>query len=317
MAARLITPEAVANACSELVKAGETPSTLKVHKMLGKGSPNTVQKFIRLWRDSEEAKEAKADQLPAVIKLPAEFQSDAELFLKKIFKLAEQHHSAKVEQINQERDQAVAAAQQEAQDSLEYAEGIGQKNEELTESLVAANDQIVALEKEFGSLQNRVDSLEKENQDLNEQLDEETETARSKIEELAASLSVNEKSQALLEQEKNQAVQSLLDAKSEHSDALESLNSKHDAYIVELKSEHSSAIKELKSGSDKATKDLKDAHRQALSLAENSLKDVQSQRKELFDSIKTEQAINAKYAESLKEKDSLINSLQKEVNDSR
>src|SRR5680860_418852 len=118
MATRLISQEQVSAACEEGSKAGERPTTLNIHKMLGRGSYSTVKKYIDVWMQSDSAKEAQAAQLPSVIELPEEFKEESEHFLKKVFQIAESQASAKVEQIRAERDQAVLAAEDQAKQAV-------------------------------------------------------------------------------------------------------------------------------------------------------------------------------------------------------
>lgn len=296
MAPRLISPEDVAKACNDLVKAGEEPSIIKVHKMLGKGSPNTVQKFIKQWRDSDEAKAAKAEQLPAVIQLPESFKNEAEIFIKQIFKLAEKEHDAAIERNNLEKEQAIAKADAEIKEAMEYAEGISATNEELTGEVEQLKKQIAELDVKNGSLQNQLDEAHKENADLEEEL----ETAAQNTEELASVISELEQKVALLEQERDMAVKSVETTKAEHEQEVKDLKADHQQELKTLKAEHSDTLKEIKAenaklikdikadnakaikdltaANDKATKALTTANDKTIKSLEASLSDAQKQR---------------------------------------
>lgn len=296
MAARLISYEDVAKACNELVAAGEEPSIIKIHKMLGKGSPNTVQKFIKQWRESDEAKAAKTEQLPAVIQLPESFKGEAELFLKKIFKLAEAEHDAAIERNNLEKEQAIAKADAEIKEAMEYAEGISATNEELTGEVEQLKKQIAELDVKNGSLQNQLDEAHKENADLEEEL----ETAAQNTEELASVISELEQKVALLEQERDMAVKSVETTKAEHEQEVKDLKADHQQELKTLKAEHSDTLKEIKAenaklikdikadnakaikdltaANDKATKALTTANDKTIKSLEASLSDAQKQR---------------------------------------
>lgn len=286
----------MAKACNELVAAGEEPSIIKVHKMLGKGSPNTVQKFIKQWRESDEAKAAKTEQLPAVVQLPESFKGEAELFLKKIFKLAEAEHDAAIERNNLEKDQAIAKADAEIKEAMEYAEGISATNEELTGEVEQLKKQIAELDIKNGSLQNQVDEAHKENADLEEEL----ETSAQNTEQLAGVISELEQKVALLEQERDMAVkavettkleheqdvrelkaehqQALTLLKAEHSDALKDIKSTHTQALKEIKADNAKSIKDLTAANDKATKALTAANDKTIKSLEASLKDTKEQR---------------------------------------
>ena len=82
MAKKLISYDDVAQICEDYVTAGEEPTTMKIHKALGKGSYSTITKYLRQWQQSESAQNQKLSQLPAVNTLPDTFASEAELFLK-------------------------------------------------------------------------------------------------------------------------------------------------------------------------------------------------------------------------------------------
>lgn len=263
MAARLIEQQDVSNACNDLVKAGEQPSTLKVRKMLGKGSPNTIQKFIQFWRDSDDAQNAKAALLPAVVELPREFVEEGELLLKKIFRIAEQQHTAKGERIKQEAEQAMAAARAETDEALEYASGIGDENEDLKDDLSAAQEKIAALEVEIGSQKAKNEQLSETNTVLQDQVS----TLTGQVEQLTTTTSRLETDKALVAQERDSAKKSLDAAEKHHKDEM-----------ANLKKEHSKALDMLTKTHISTVSDLKNAHHQTVDVLQNSITDARNER---------------------------------------
>ena len=167
MATRRVEQEHVSKVCNDLVRAGEEPSTLKVRKMLGKGSHSTIQKFIKVWKESEEGQAIHVENLPAVVELPDEFKEGADLFIKQIFKLASDHHAAVTEQIKQACDQTVEKSLKEVREAVDYVETVDQENADLKDSLETLGQEKTTLlgeksdlEKAKAELDFRVKSLE-------------------------------------------------------------------------------------------------------------------------------------------------------------
>lgn len=333
MVAALITQEDVAQACRELVKAGESLSAVKVRKLLGdKGGYSTIQKFIKGWRDSEEAREAKADQLPAVVQLPESFSEDAMLFLKKVFKLARDEHAAKVEQIHQEREQAVAAAQADVQEAVDYAEELGNQAEKLKEDLAAEKIKVAQLEETVGVFKGQVVNLERERSELENEAD----ASAAQIEELAGLVSDLEKQVALLTQERDMAIRSMSEAKTEHAKIVASLKADHEAKLADavaaikaeherttealkaeyesrqaaaleaVKADHAQVLADVREAAVRSTQDLKDAHAEALV-------DVRQQRDDLAAKLDAERAVVAERNQALAKSESKASALEQQV----
>ena len=307
MVAALITQEEVAQACRELMKAGESLSAVKVRKLIGdKGGYSTIQKFIKQWRESEEAREAKADQLPAVVQLPESFNEDAMLFLKKVFKLAQDEHAAKVEQIHQEREQAVAAAHLEVKEAVDYAEELGNQAEKLKEDLASERQKTAHLEEVVGTLKAQVSTLERER----DKLEDEVDVSASQIEELAGLVSDLEKKVALITQERDMTARAMADAKVEYAEALAVQKSEFEMKLSEalgaVKAEHVQVLADVREASVRATQDLKDAHAEALN-------DVRKQRDDLAAKLDTERAVIVERDRSLLQCESKIQSLEQQI----
>lgn len=332
MVAALITQEDVAQACRELVKAGESLSAVKVRKLLGdKGGYSTIQKFIKGWRESEEAREAKADQMPAVVQLPESFSEDAMLFLKKVFKLAQDEHAAKVEQIHQEREQAVAAAQADVQEAVDYAEELGNQAEKLKEDLAAEKMKVAQLEETVGALKGQVVNLERERGELENEAD----ASAAQIEELAGLVSELEKQVALLTQERDMAARSMVEAKAEHADIVVSLKAEHEAKLADtlaaakaehqrttealkleyesrqaaaleaIKADHAQVLSDVREAAVRSAQDLKDAHAEALA-------DVRQQREDLAAKLDAERAVVAERNQALAVLEQQVQALQQQ-----
>lgn len=330
MVAALITQEEVAQACRELMKAGESLSAVKVRKLIGdKGGYSTIQKFIKGWRESEEAREAKADQLPAVVQLPESFSEDAMLFLKKVFKLAQDEHAAKVEQIHQEREQAVAAAQADVQEAVDYAEELGNQAEKLKEDLAAEKIKVAQLEETVGTLKGHVAGLERERGELENEAD----ASAAQIEKLTSIVSELEKQVALLTQERDMASRSMAEAKAEHAEIVASLKADHEAKLADaltaikaeherttealkaeyesrqaaaleaVKADHAQVLADVREAAVRSTQDLKDAHAEALA-------DARQQREDLAAKLDAERAVVAERNQALAVLEQQVQALQ-------
>lgn len=294
MAARLIKKEDVAKACGELVAAGEQPTTVKIHKMLGKGSFSTIQKFILAWKESDSAKDAQADQLPAVIQLPAEFKEASELLLKKIFKLAEKEQESKVTQIKLDCDQVIDTAKKEVEESVNYAEGIGEENDDLKDKLVEATNNITSLDEEVGNLKGRLSDSERNTATLEVDAKE----ANAEITRLLDLLAKSETNVALLKQETEQSKSALIKSEATHTKVVSDLKlefgteiqSLKDSSLEAVKAEkdaHAIVIKGIKDDNTAATKALTAANNKIVSVAEKSVLDAQKQRDEANKKIAT------------------------------
>ena len=68
MARKGVTYEQVVEAAKAIEAEGENPTIQRVLQRLGTGSPNTIHRHLRSW------KEQNAPQKPAVLKLPEKLQ---------------------------------------------------------------------------------------------------------------------------------------------------------------------------------------------------------------------------------------------------
>ena len=153
MARKKVNYEDVAYVCNELISAGEAPSTLKIFKSLNRGSLNTIQKHIATWRESEEGQAANPDALPATVELPEEFKSAAELYLKKVFKLATDLHHTVLEKYRKEKECAVAACEEQVAEAMALVETVHEKNDDLSTEIEDLKKQLQSLKIDYGKLE--------------------------------------------------------------------------------------------------------------------------------------------------------------------
>lgn len=273
MSLKPITFDEVAAACEEIVKAGENPSILNVHKFVGRGSYTTIKKHIDQWTQSEKGKEAQSAQLPTVVELPEGFTQEAEHFLKKIYQLAESESSAKIDQIRVERDQAVAEAEEQSRNAIDYADEISSEKAELELALEEEKKKNADHEEAIGGLKAKIYSLEEDKAEASKHLDE----ADDQIAGLSKVIIDLEQKVALLEQERDISVQSLSEIKDELSDA----RKRHEAVNRELRDDHKAAQDHLHSEHKASIGELKASYDSAAKAMANSLQDVKKQRDDL------------------------------------
>nr|WP_321397289.1 DNA-binding protein [uncultured Desulfobacter sp.] len=304
MATRLVEQEHVSKACNYLVRAGEEPSTLKVRKMLGKGSHSTIQKFIKAWKESEEGQAIHVENLPAVVDLPDEFKEGADLFVKQIFKLAGDHHAAITEQIKQSCDKTIEKSLKEVREAVDYVEVVDQENTDL-------KDTIEALNQEKASLLGEKSDLEKEKTELSYQVKSLEEKMGQKENELSQAIKARDDLKAQIEDLEgrlNTTSKEIIGYKKE-IDLLTTTNGKQVAALTaaqkeinDLSGDLKTCQKELAMAQDSAKKVAekldaeKTASRENLSQAQiknaeltGELKAVKSQLKSALDTAKADE----------------------------
>jgi len=272
MAKRLITQEDVFSAARELVAAGEKPSTLSIHKHLGRGSYSTIQKCLKAWESTDEAAEAQIDELPAVNDVPESLTQDVTLLLKKVWTAAK---TMADEQIAQEREalaQMQAEAEKSKQEAIDYADQLSSANEALEYQLATALTQNSHLNEGMRDLHSQLDSLTKDKEALTGSLS----SANEQLEVMAESLAEQKTENTLLSHTHTQLNSAVTELTAQNKVLSHSLTSAKESQITAeselksatetidaLRSEHAKANKalkaELKTDHNKAMKTLTDA----------------------------------------------------------
>jgi chromosome segregation ATPase len=290
MAARMITYENVASVCDELARAGERPTTLNIHKKLGRGSYSTVKKHIDAWLESDSAKEAEASRLPTVVELPNDFVADCDVFLKKIYKTAEAQSAAKIEQVRAERNLAVAAAETQAKEAIDYADQLAEEKAFIEEQLESERGKVHALESNLKSAETSINvSADR----LSDAIDnnKELKALAEKTEALAANMV---KQVAKLEQElalarqENGALAEKLSQSQNEAESAKALSerlssdgadfSKQIALLEQKNELLEKSLGDIKSAHEKAVSQLIQAHDKTLKVQADALADAQKQR---------------------------------------
>ena len=114
--ASAVTYEMVEDVCNHLAAGGESPTYLKVHQRLGKGSTRIVSAYIRQWREAQVLSQA-LERDPLFGEWPEALQLKARSLFDGLLALSAEAANASAETCRrafEEREQALAAEVQEA-----------------------------------------------------------------------------------------------------------------------------------------------------------------------------------------------------------
>lgn len=308
----------VFEAANEMVQAGEHPASLAIYEKYGrKGSLSTITKYLKMWRETPEAKEADSENLPAVIEIPETIANNGNQLIKQIWTAAKFQADEEVSRQKEALAQAEKAvkAEHEAIVSIidEKTGEIEQKDEEietLKNDLVNSNTQTVQLKDQLADLKRELQQQHKDHareistlkKDHGRELQDVTEakkaaedahnTALSTIEALTEKMDELEKKVSVVKGQMDQA-------KKGHKAEIEQLNARHDKAVESLAQAHQSAISEMKAqtaASVKQYQDTIDDLKKQREKAEAQTQDAETRAREAADlthSQTTEIAIQA------------------------
>lgn len=149
MARKGVTYEQVVEAAKAIEAEGENPTIQRVLQRLGTGSPNTIHRHLRSW------KEQSAPQKPAALKLPEKLQD------------------ALLAEISRQANEARAESESEAQEAMATADELAAAGERMESEIVALNERVVSLEQSqieaAAKLSTKDEELERLRQELREE----------------------------------------------------------------------------------------------------------------------------------------------------
>ena len=137
MVAAVINQDDVNRVCNDLSSAGKNVNISTVFDVLGKGGPNTIKKYIAVWRETAEENSTEI----AVIDndLPEEYKIQVLQLGKALFNGAEKEMQATIKRITAEKEEAIAKVEEELREVADVAEQLNSKNIELDEQLEASD----------------------------------------------------------------------------------------------------------------------------------------------------------------------------------
>lgn len=269
MAKKVITEQEVFDVAQGIAAQGETPSTLSVHKALGRGSYSTIQKYLKAWENSDQAREAHIDTLPAVVNLPDALADDAVGLGKKMWKVANDLAEAKLDRerlaLNNLRENLELSTQQ----AIDYADECNRRAEEAEDEVDASRSAITDYEERVNKYESEVNSLTADLLDSKKMFNE----ATSKISALTNDKSELATKVKLAEQEVMSVTKQIAKVESSSEKALADAIAKADKalsdavakaekdqakVVADLSAAHDKAVRALTVSSDKAMKALKD-----------------------------------------------------------
>lgn len=138
MARKLVSQQDVYEAADEMVRAGKTPTTIGVHRMIGRGSYTTIGNYLKQW----EAEKASDDQ----VEVPAEEEAvpdsigkDADHFIRKLWVMARKHEHDQLQAERDELNQRETELQEEVQEVVDASNDMQDRIDELEEALRDSN----------------------------------------------------------------------------------------------------------------------------------------------------------------------------------
>ena len=181
-----IQQDEVFEAANSIAALGEKPTTLKVHKKLGRGSYSTITKHLKSWEQSDTAQEIKAEQLPAEAPVPEELQEEAQAYIKRAWFAAKNLADAQLDIERTALDAAKSEYQTELEQAINLADDAAEKleiteseNEQLSKNLADADHNISEQKNVIAKL---TDELSSVSADLNISVAENKNLEKSNIE---------------------------------------------------------------------------------------------------------------------------------------
>lgn len=186
MASPRLTEEEIHIACADIAAQGEQPTSLKLYELLGRGSMSTISKYLRTWKQTDEAKSLEADSLPRVVELPEELTKDSEDLLKKIWNVAKGLANREIEAQREALRQAEKDSQVRVEEAFAFSEAQEMKIERLEEDLRTLRKQFEDEHKAHKEIEHRLVESEKNSIRLekdNERLDNELSATTTQVTE--------------------------------------------------------------------------------------------------------------------------------------
>ncbi|MDQ6995344.1 MAG: DNA-binding protein [Mariprofundaceae bacterium] len=254
MTKKMITEKDVFEAAAEIVARGEAPSTLSIHKTLGRGSYSTIQKHLKLWEKSEDAREVRPDELPATVVLPEALAEDVVILGKKLWKSANALAEANLEQERQALNALKENLETSTHEAIDYADQCSQRTDVAEEELKQTKATIVKIQADADQKDSLIaqlkNDLEHSNRDISNIRNE-----RDSAIEKAHSFEISLK---LAEQAKDSAEKSLIkfEKKSEKdlADTIEAARKSQESMVANLTKVHENALKSIEKANNKTEK---------------------------------------------------------------
>lgn len=184
MATARLTEEEVHTACAEIAAQGERPTAIKLLENLGRGSLTTITKYLISWNATDEAQAIKAEELPALVKLPETLSKEGEDLLKKMWNTAKGIADEELDIQRGALKQAELANQAKVEEAFKFSEAQTMKIERLEDIISELKTQLTKEQGDHAGTIARLNEAEKSNVGLakdNEQLQHEISSLKDRI----------------------------------------------------------------------------------------------------------------------------------------
>ncbi len=200
MAIRL-TEDEVHQACAEIAKQGEQPTSLNLLDRLGRGSLTTITKYLKSWKTSDIAQAMDAEALPVIVTLPRELSKEGEDLLKKMWSIAKQITDSELDIQREALNQAETENLAKVEEAFKFSEAQTLKIEQIEDELCGLKKQ---LSTEIDSHKMAGDALIKAGR-INIGLEKDNDQLKKETEDMKIQIS-------MLKKESTQAIKSTNDA---------------------------------------------------------------------------------------------------------
>lgn len=245
MATSRLTEEEVHSACAKIAAQGERPTSLVLLERLGKGSLTTITKYLNSWNATDEAQTIKADNLPAIVKLPPELLKEGDDLLKKIWHIAKNLTDAEIESQREALKQAELANQIKVEEAYKFSEVQSLKIESLEDMLEEFKAKLTEEQHNHAQVIARLNEAEKVNVGLekdNDRFKHEFEALKKQLSILETTIKTEQQEKQALQQKHDEAIKQkeaeIKDKSTELSNRVvefEKLKTHHETTIAELK----------------------------------------------------------------------------------
>jgi hypothetical protein len=133
-----ITKEQVFDAADLLSRAGTDPTYLNVRSQLGSGSFSTIQKYLRLWKESRGETSPSTQEYD----VPEHVFTTARNFAKEIWRVSNGAFAGKVAALRDELEQQYASAIADSQTASQLVDVLQERAQDAAESARAARAEV-------------------------------------------------------------------------------------------------------------------------------------------------------------------------------
>lgn len=140
MARKLVAEQDVYEAADEMARAGKTPTTIGVHRILGRGSYTTIGNYLKQWEE-DHASSTEESNTPLIDEeVPESLGQDVELFVRKLWVLARNHENAQLQSERDALQQQELEIQEEVQGVVDASNDMKERMDDLEQALQASRE---------------------------------------------------------------------------------------------------------------------------------------------------------------------------------